>query len=88
MRILSNHHNAEDVVQESLMKAYVALKSYSVERLQTLRIRAWLCTIVRNTANNYRVGASRLVHLDLSAGSPTGKHACCIAINFGACYNG
>jgi DNA-directed RNA polymerase specialized sigma24 family protein len=29
MRILGNHHNAEDVVQESLIKAYFALKGYS-----------------------------------------------------------
>src|SRR5215471_10800670 len=29
MRILGNHLNAEDVVQESLIKAYVALTGYS-----------------------------------------------------------
>ena len=66
MRILGNRHSAEDIVQESLMKAYVAMKSYSVEQLQTLRIRPWLCTIVRNTANNYRLHERRFELLDLS----------------------
>jgi RNA polymerase sigma-70 factor (ECF subfamily) len=69
MRILNNHHSTEDVVQESLMKAYVALKSYSKEQLQTLRIRPWLCAIVRNTANNYRVQERRFELLDLSEDS-------------------
>jgi RNA polymerase sigma-70 factor (ECF subfamily) len=69
IRTLGNQQNAEDVVQESFMKAYVALKDYSKERLQTLQIRPWICAIVRNTAYNYRVRESRLVHLDLSEDS-------------------
>lgn len=66
MRILNNHHEAEDAVQESLIKAYIAMKGFSLKQLQTLRMRPWLCTIVRNTANNYRAHAKRFESVDLS----------------------
>jgi RNA polymerase sigma-70 factor (ECF subfamily) len=69
MRILKNHHEAEDVVQESLIKAYIAMKGFSLEQLQTLRMRPWLCTIVRNTANNHRTRAKKVESVDPSESS-------------------
>ncbi len=69
MRILKNHHEAEDVVQESLIKAYIAMKGFSLKQLQTLRMRPWLCTIVRNTANNYLAHAKRVESIDPSESS-------------------
>jgi RNA polymerase sigma-70 factor, ECF subfamily len=69
MQILSNHHSAEDVVQESLMKAYIALKSFSIQQLRTLHLRPWLCAIARNTANNYRRDERKFEFLDLSESS-------------------
>ena len=44
-----NQQDAEDVVQESFLKAFRA-----VDRLRTEDARAWLLTIVRNTALTYR----------------------------------
>jgi len=69
MRILRNHHEAEDVVQESLIKAYIAMKGFSLKQLQTLRMRPWLCTIVRNTANNRLAHAKRFESVDPSESS-------------------
>src|SRR2546421_1480438 len=69
VRLLKNHHEAEDVVQESLIKAYVAMKGFSLKQLQTLRMRPWLCTIVRNTAKNYRAHAKRFELVELSKDS-------------------
>jgi hypothetical protein len=68
-RTLGNHHNAEDVVQESLMKAYMNLKNRSQEHIFTLKVRSWLCKIVSNTAFTYRDREKRLIPLDLSESS-------------------
>jgi RNA polymerase sigma-70 factor (ECF subfamily) len=46
--LVGNQHDAEDVVQESFMKAFRA-----VDRVRIEDARAWLLTIVRNTALNY-----------------------------------
>ena len=37
--------DAEDIVAEAFMRAYLALKSYTAERLRTLQLRSWLYTI-------------------------------------------
>lgn len=46
--LVGNAHDAEDVVQESFIKAFRA-----VDRLRAESARAWLLTIVRNTALNH-----------------------------------
>ena len=46
--MMRNHHDAEDVVQESFVKAFRA-----VDRLRGEDPRPWLLTIVRNTAINF-----------------------------------
>jgi RNA polymerase sigma-70 factor (ECF subfamily) len=50
--VLQNHHDAEDAVQETLLKAYECLLSYTEERRRALKAQAWLCEIVQNTARN------------------------------------
>lgn len=47
--LLGNSHDAEDVVQESFIKAFRA-----ADRVRSEDARAWLLAIVRNTALNYR----------------------------------
>jgi len=46
--LVGNHHDAEDVAQESLIKAFRA-----VDRVRVEDARAWLLAIVRNTALNH-----------------------------------
>lgn len=53
-KVLQNHHDAEDAVQEALLKAYEHFLSYTEERRKTLKTQAWLCTIVQTTALNMR----------------------------------
>src|ERR1044072_4730670 len=48
---------ADDVVQEALVKAFRALPHSEVENL-----RAWLYTVVRNTALNDRASEARRPH--------------------------
>lgn len=47
--LLGNRHDAEDVVQESFLKAFRA-----ADRIRGDDVRAWFLAIVRNTALNYR----------------------------------
>lgn len=47
--ILDSEHDAEDVVQEALIKAYKALERFRGES----KISTWLCRIVINQANDY-----------------------------------
>jgi RNA polymerase sigma-70 factor, ECF subfamily len=51
-RYLGNGHDAEDVTQDALVRAYRALAGYDSERIRTLRLRPWLATIVLNLCRN------------------------------------
>jgi RNA polymerase sigma-70 factor (ECF subfamily) len=53
IRRTSNVQDAEDIVQEAFMRAYVALRRYSIQQRQTLQIRAWLYKIVWNLYCNH-----------------------------------
>jgi RNA polymerase sigma factor (sigma-70 family) len=44
--------DAEDIVQETFLRAYSALGGYSTSRIQTLRLRSWLLTIALNLWRN------------------------------------
>ena len=46
--ILGNHHDAEEVVQDALVKAYRALPKFRGES----QLLTWLCRIVINQAHN------------------------------------
>ncbi len=59
--------DAEDIVQEALLGAYITLSHYPVERIRTLKLRPWLYKLTLNVFRNSR-RKSRLpaIPLDLS----------------------
>ena len=50
--MLGNPHDAEEVAQDALVRAYRALSGYEPARIRDLRLRAWLTTIVVNLCRN------------------------------------
>jgi RNA polymerase sigma factor (sigma-70 family) len=52
LRVLGDPHDAEEVAQDALVRAYRALGSYEPQRIRELRLRAWLATIVVNLCRN------------------------------------
>lgn len=73
LRMLGDPHDAEEVAQDALVRAYRALAGYEPARIRELRLRGWLATIVLNLCRS-RVtrraarGASPLT-LDSAEGS-------------------
>lgn len=51
-RMTGNPHDAEEIAQDALVRAYRALATYEPERIRALRIRPWLATIVLNLCRN------------------------------------
>lgn len=58
-RICGDHQEAEDLTQETFIRAYRALGSYDVERIRALRVRPWLWTIAMNLGRNHLRDRSR-----------------------------
>ena len=52
LRTTGNPHDAEEITQDALVRAYRALKTYDAERIRDLRLRPWLTTIVLNLCRN------------------------------------
>src|SRR5512132_1346695 len=52
LRVLGNPHDAEEVAQDALVRAYRALGGYEAQRIRDLRLRPWLATIVVNLCRN------------------------------------
>jgi RNA polymerase sigma-70 factor (ECF subfamily) len=52
LRMTGNPHDAEEIAQDALVRAYRALVGYDLERIRDLRIRPWLATIVLNLCRN------------------------------------
>jgi RNA polymerase sigma-70 factor (ECF subfamily) len=52
LRMTGSSHDADDIAQEALIRAYRALAGYAPERIRELRVRAWLATIVLNLCRN------------------------------------
>jgi RNA polymerase sigma-70 factor (ECF subfamily) len=46
LRMLGSPSDAEEVAQDSFLRAYRALADYEPERIRALRLRGWLATIV------------------------------------------
>ncbi|GHO76676.1 ECF RNA polymerase sigma factor SigW [Ktedonobacter sp. SOSP1-85] len=71
-RRVGSMQDAEDIVQEAFLRAYMALETYSPERIQMLKARAWLYKITWNVYCNYtgRVKAPPSIYLDTSDESP------------------
>ena len=51
-RFLGNGHDAEEVTQDALVRAYRAMSGYEPDRIRGLRLRPWLATIVLNLCRN------------------------------------
>ena len=52
LRVLGNPHDAEEVAQDALVRAYRAMATYPADRIRELRLRPWLATIVVNLCRN------------------------------------
>jgi RNA polymerase sigma-70 factor (ECF subfamily) len=67
-RLTGHVEDAEDIVQDALIRAYYALERYPAERIQTLKVRPWLYKITWNTYCNYtgRSKSPAMLSLDAS----------------------
>jgi RNA polymerase sigma-70 factor (ECF subfamily) len=72
-RFLGNGHDAEEVTQDALVRAYRAIAGYDGDRIRVLQLRPWLATIVLNLCRN-RLARSHGVQgaLSLDRESPDG----------------
>jgi len=52
LRLVGSPQDAEDIIQETFLRSYHALKSYPVLKVRALRIRPWLYTITLNIFRN------------------------------------
>ncbi len=52
LRLTGNPHDAEEITQDALVRAYRALAGYDPDRIRELRLRPWLTTIVLNLSRN------------------------------------
>lgn len=52
LRLTGNNEDAEEVAQDTFVRAYRALKRYPPERIQTMRLKAWLYRVALNVARN------------------------------------
>ena len=52
LRLTGDPHDAEEITQDALVRAYRALAGYDTDRIRELRVRPWLTTIVLNLCRN------------------------------------
>jgi len=52
LRMTMDRHDAEDVAQEALVRAYRALQGYDADRIRAMRLRPWLARITLNVQRN------------------------------------
>lgn len=72
-RLVPSAADAEDLAQETFIRAYRALSAYSTERVLELKLRSWLWTIALNLCRNAartRSRRPRTVVLDRDAVAP------------------
>jgi RNA polymerase sigma-70 factor (ECF subfamily) len=63
--LTGNRHDAEEVAQDTFLRAYRALITYPPDRIRDLKQRAWLHQIALNVVRNRHRGAHpRLVELN------------------------
>ncbi len=53
LRRIKNAQDAEDIVQEVFIRAYLALERYSGPQIRSLKVRAWLYKIAWNLICNF-----------------------------------
>jgi RNA polymerase sigma factor (sigma-70 family) len=54
LRVVADPADAEEVAQDTFVRAYHALAGYEVERVAAMRLRPWLAQIALNLARNRR----------------------------------
>src|SRR3984893_19255904 len=65
LALTGNRHDAEEVAQDTFLKAYRALVTYPPDRIRELKQKAWLHRIALNVVRNRVRGARpRLLELD------------------------
>lgn len=65
LALTGNRHDAEDVAQDTFIRAYKALGTYPTERIRELKEKAWLHRIALNVVRNRMRGSRpRLVELN------------------------
>ena len=70
-RLTLSRQDAEDIVQESFVRAYVALVNYPQIRIQTLKLQPWLYKIALNEFHHHvRSVRLHVVPMDVSDESP------------------
>jgi RNA polymerase sigma-70 factor, ECF subfamily len=82
LRLTNNRADAEEVVQEGLVRAYRALKAYPPQRVEAMDLKPWLYRIVLNVfRTRVRKSHPRLVPfdpsnptLDKAEETPAGPH--------------
>ena len=57
LRLTGSRPDAEDLVQEAFIGAYVSLENYPPERIRTLHMQAWLYRILFHAYQHHRRGA-------------------------------
>ena len=63
--LTGNRHDGEEVAQDTLLRAYRAMRTYPPERLRDLKQKAWLHRIAVNVVRNrYRGVRPRMVELN------------------------
>lgn len=62
-RLTGNPSDAEDVAQDTFVRAYRALQKYDAARRDALALRPWLATIAVNVCRNRARTASRRPHV-------------------------
>ncbi|MEA1902960.1 MAG: RNA polymerase sigma factor [Actinomycetota bacterium] len=66
-RMSNNHQEAEDLTQETFIKAWSALLGYDKPRIRALRVEPWLWTIALNLGrNNLRNRSRRPTFVELA----------------------
>ncbi len=71
-RMTGDGHQAEDLSQEALIRAYRALSGYPPERIRELRLEPWVWTIAINTGRNHLRDRARRPTLVAEATEPGG----------------
>lgn len=74
LRLSGRREDAEEIAQDTFVRAYRALRDYDDERIQTLHARPWLLQIALNVFRN-RVRGKRLATQSLDDGGDGGDDA-------------
>ncbi|GHO82700.1 RNA polymerase sigma factor [Dictyobacter formicarum] len=59
LRLSERSQDAEDIVQEALLRSYIALSHYPAEHIRDLQLRPWLYKLTLNVFRNSRRGLHR-----------------------------